>query len=514
MQKITARGLTDVGMKRAHNEDYFGIDEELGLYVVCDGMGGHASGEVASRIACENIFSFVRERYQKPKSDLPYAGPGLADYESLLLSNAVQYANDRVFIEGMKDAKLEGMGTTLVAMMLTGERMVLAHVGDSRIYRYTPSKSKIELLTRDHSLLNHMIDRGELTTEEERRNFKQGNVIVRAVGLKDEVEPEVQSVVVGDDDVFLLCSDGLSDLVDDWALENVLIGNSGDLEEAASMFIRMANDRGGKDNITALLVRVDGLRGATTEEVMADEHVTQPTLPKVDLAAGDLAVPEWMDDDDAPLYDDSNEWPEVNDYADALPAKIDPAPEPPAAALAEAVAAPPVVAATALELGSLEVPEQVALIVLAKALVVADGEISMREMEHLNELSAAFGQAVFQRADNAGFGNEQEMVSFLGTVSRPEARDIMFRKLLAIAESDALLPTESAILEAISRAWSVPLPGTSPAPTHPPIPSDRRAAQVTAPAIPVPSSRRVAAVGQDGVARKLPSIIIDDDMLD
>jgi serine/threonine protein phosphatase PrpC len=143
---------------------------------------------------------------------------------------------------------------------------VLAHVGDSRIYRWRTG-GELEQVTRDHSLLNHKIDNGELTTAEEISNFKQGNIIVRAVGLKDYVEPEVQTIPRRAGDVFLLCSDGLSDMVDDWSMQNVLEVNADDLQEASGCLVRMANDRGGKDNITVMLVRVDDAPAPVNDEV-------------------------------------------------------------------------------------------------------------------------------------------------------------------------------------------------------------------------------------------------------
>jgi serine/threonine protein phosphatase PrpC len=265
MQKLTPFALTDVGRKRDHNEDAFVVVPEHGLYVVCDGMGGHASGEVASRLTTEHMVGFFAEHSQTPQDRMPYRAKGAASRAEAMLSNAVQYANDRVYVEGMKDSKLEGMGTTLVAMLAQRDAFILAHVGDSRIYRWRAG-GDLEQVTRDHSLLNHKIDAGELTTPEEISNFKQGNIIVRAVGLKDYVEPEVQTIQRRAGDVFLLCSDGLTDMVDDWSMQNVLEVNADDLEEAAGCLVRMANDRGGKDNITVMLVRVDDQPGAQDED--------------------------------------------------------------------------------------------------------------------------------------------------------------------------------------------------------------------------------------------------------
>lgn len=269
MQKLTPFALTDVGRKRDHNEDAYVVAEEFELYVVCDGMGGHASGEVASQLTTEHMVGFFREHANTPQERLPYRVKGAISRAEVMLSNAVQYANDRVYVEGMKDAKLEGMGTTLVAMLAQRDTFVLAHVGDSRIYRWRAG-GELEQVTRDHSLLNHKIDHGELSTAEEISNFKQGNIIVRAIGLKDYVEPEVQTIPRRPGDLFLLCSDGLSDMVDDWSMQNVLEVNADDLQEASSCLVRMANDRGGKDNITVMLLRVDD------QPAPADDEITDP----------------------------------------------------------------------------------------------------------------------------------------------------------------------------------------------------------------------------------------------
>jgi serine/threonine protein phosphatase PrpC len=271
MQKLTWSGQTDVGRKRSENEDAYIVDAELGLYVVCDGMGGHASGEVASAMTTEEVHAFVARRASGDRS-LPYKGEPNATPGELIISNAIQHANDKVYVAGMRDPKLEGMGTTIVAIAEHGDHLVLAHIGDSRIYRLR--EGRLTQVTRDHSLLNHKIDLGELRTQQEIDNFKQGNVIVRAIGLKDYVRPEtaVHPRVPGD--LYLLCSDGLSDMVDDWSLENVLEANQDDLQEVCNILIRMANERGGKDNITAVLVRVDDV---PDEDLRWDEPVSRDT---------------------------------------------------------------------------------------------------------------------------------------------------------------------------------------------------------------------------------------------
>jgi hypothetical protein len=215
------------------------------------------------------------------------------------------------------------MGTTVVAVSEWEDKLIVAHVGDSRIYRFRDGR--LEQVTRDHSLLNHKIDLGELQSQDEIDNFKHGNVIVRAIGLKDYVRPEtaIHERIPGD--VYLLCSDGLSDMVDDWSIENVLEANYDDLDEAARILIRMANDRGGKDNITAVLVRVDdepepveeyeyeeeGLPLARREESTQpgraafddEEQEPAPTFKEFGVEDDDKTAPHspvfaWADDDD------------------------------------------------------------------------------------------------------------------------------------------------------------------------------------------------------------------------
>ena len=216
-----------------------------------------------------------------------------------MLSNAIQYANDRVYVEGMKDSKLEGMGTTVVAMLASKDSFVVGHVGDSRVYCFN-GKDRLSQVSRDHSLLNYKIDRGELKTAEDIANFEQGNIIVRAIGLKDYVSPEVQTIVRRPGDLFLLCSDGLTDLVDDWLIENVMDANADTLDEGNVALVRMANDRGGKDNITVMMIRVDDAlqEAQPTDDEVTDprgiesmEELTDPGLGDMELEATDQAIP-------------------------------------------------------------------------------------------------------------------------------------------------------------------------------------------------------------------------------
>lgn len=326
MRKITVQALTDVGLKRAHNEDYYGFVDDLGIYVVCDGMGGHASGEVASRMTVEHVVEFVNDHYSDPPESMPYGIPNGATAGETLLANAIQYANDRVYVEGMKDSKLEGMGTTIVAVLAQDDQLVVGHVGDSRVYCFNP-KDRLVQVTRDHSLLNHKIERGELKTAEEIADFTQGNIIVRAIGLKDYVSPDVQTVVRRADDVLLLCSDGLTDLVDDWLIENVVEANAETLEEGNAALVRMANDRGGKDNITVMMLRVDDKASAAAHAAdVATEEVTDPRgIETVEEVTDPGFVDEDMDvtDEDMALaFDETAEALDVSGLgcAETIPA--------------------------------------------------------------------------------------------------------------------------------------------------------------------------------------------------
>lgn len=279
--RLISYGATDVGLKRQKNEDYFAILEDEELFILADGMGGHASGQVASRLATEHIVEFMTERCRQPGFQWPYPVHEGATFEEAAISNAIQFANERTFIESMKDSRLEGMGTTICAIVGAGDRLVLAHVGDSRIYRYR--HGTVEQVTRDHSLLNHYLDTGTITPEEA-KDFKNKNVIIRAVGLKDYVDPEVQVVEKEDGDVYLVCSDGLSDLVDEWVMKNCFEAEGDDLEAIAHRLIRLANQAGGKDNITVVLVQlVDSVEDEVTDPLGIPAHRDEsPTYTEED----------------------------------------------------------------------------------------------------------------------------------------------------------------------------------------------------------------------------------------
>src|ERR1700682_6342793 len=238
-------------MKRTHNEDNFSILEGSGLYIVADGMGGHASGEVASKMAVDAMQEFFSQTQEDPERTWPYKMDRAKGYEENRLITGIKLANLRIYETAQREAGKRGMGTTIVVMFAVEEGVYVAHVGDSRGYRIRDGK--IEQMTEDHSLLNDYIKMKRLTPEEI-ANFPHKNVIVRALGMKDTVKVDTRLEQPRAGDVYLLCSDGLSGPVSDDDMLDVLLG-ANDLKAAASRLITRANENGGPDNITVVLAR-------------------------------------------------------------------------------------------------------------------------------------------------------------------------------------------------------------------------------------------------------------------
>lgn len=249
--RIEVAGETNVGMKRNHNEDNFSIIEESGLYIVADGMGGHASGEVASKMAVDAMKEFFSATAQDPERTWPYKMDRARGYEENRLITGIKLANLRIYESAQRESKQRGMGTTLVTMFAVEDGVYVAHVGDSRGYRVRDGQ--IELLTEDHSLLNDYIKMRRLT-QEEINNFPHKNVIVRALGMKDTVKVDTRFEQPRANDVYLLCSDGLSGpLTDEEMLQ--IVQEVPDLKQCATRLIERANENGGPDNITVILAR-------------------------------------------------------------------------------------------------------------------------------------------------------------------------------------------------------------------------------------------------------------------
>ncbi len=249
--RIEVAGETNVGMKRTHNEDNFSIIEESGLYIVADGMGGHASGEIASKMAVDAMREFFAATANDPERTWPYKMDRSKGYEENRLITGIKLANLRIYESAQRDPRQRGMGTTIVALFAVEDGVYVAHVGDSRVYRMRDTR--LEQLTEDHSLLNDYIKMKRLTADEI-ANFPHKNVIVRALGMKDTVKVDTRHEQPRAGDVYLLCSDGLSGPVNDDDVRETLIG-TGDLKAAASRLIAKANENGGPDNITVVLAR-------------------------------------------------------------------------------------------------------------------------------------------------------------------------------------------------------------------------------------------------------------------
>jgi serine/threonine protein phosphatase PrpC len=250
--RVRSFAVTDRGLRRAHNEDAFHRDDALGLFVVADGVGGHAKGEVASRESVDQIHNFVRQGRSQIAA-LATEPDKHEHRESVrrLLESSVQSACYMIYGLGELDPSQKGMSTTISALLLVGARGYVAQVGDSRVYRVRHGAAL--QLTEDHTLLNYKLKQG-LINEHEARTMKGKNVITRAVGHKDYVEVDTRELDVAAGDIYVLCSDGLHGYLQEGELEQVLTAAAP--EESAEQLVALANERGGRDNITVLLAYV------------------------------------------------------------------------------------------------------------------------------------------------------------------------------------------------------------------------------------------------------------------
>src|SRR6266852_1015062 len=249
--RIETAGCTHVGMKRNHNEDSYLLLPEEGLVVVADGMGGHASGEIASKIAIEELAEFFKLTGKDQEVTWPFKMDKSRGYDGNRLSTAIKLANARIFERAGLDQRYNGMGTTIASLYFGGDRAYIAHVGDSRVYRVRDGS--FSQLTEDHSLLNDYLKAKKLSAEEIEA-FPHKNVIVRALGMKQTVEVEISDFEPRENDLFLLCSDGLSGMIQATQIQETLL-KAGDLEPACDELVELANNAGGHDNITCVLAR-------------------------------------------------------------------------------------------------------------------------------------------------------------------------------------------------------------------------------------------------------------------
>ena len=265
--KLIVNGLTHVGQIREHNEDYIDWDVSRGLIILADGMGGHNAGEVASALAVNSIKDALYEvlNPENPVEDLDNMD---------VVRQAIVYANDEINRHAAEHPTCAGMGTTIVVSLFNEQSVVFGHVGDSRIYRFRDNK--LQQVTTDHSLVQEMVDNGFLT-EEEALQSNSRNLITRALGIGDVVDIDVSQDTIQVGDIYLYCSDGLTDLVTDQEISAILVDTKGHAEVAAQQLVDLANEKGGKDNISVILA---SLNEAYSDSVGLEDSSTGIILEK------------------------------------------------------------------------------------------------------------------------------------------------------------------------------------------------------------------------------------------
>lgn len=242
--RFSAFGISDIGL-RNNNEDAWELLTDLGFFILADGMGGHKAGEVAAQKAIECLSDLVRKVIGRNKANLSLVEA------AAFVRRAIEQVNSAVYKLGRANVTLRGMGTTLCCLYLHEEGVVYGHVGDSRIYCLR--QGTLKRLTQDHSLLRDLVDLGQLS-EEEAKGFLYKNIITRAIGTDPEVEPSVHTMDIQGDDYFLLCSDGLSDVLSDSLIE-LIMRACPDPQKCAEQLVEEAKNRGAQDNITVILIK-------------------------------------------------------------------------------------------------------------------------------------------------------------------------------------------------------------------------------------------------------------------
>jgi serine/threonine protein phosphatase PrpC len=253
--KIAFKAVTDVGRKRKGNEDSLVANPEQRLFVVADGMGGHAAGEIASKVAVDSINEFVCLTSGDEEITWPFGLDDTISYDGNRLKTAVRFANRKVLEATKEKSEYEGMATTVAAVLVDGATANLAHVGDSRIYLYRDGT--LEQLTSDHSWVNEQLQSGIISAEQARTHPLR-NVVTRALGGKADLQVDVQTHDVKAEDLLIVCSDGLTTMVPDEHIARLLSEAAGDVDKAADSLVAEANARGGEDNITVLVLSFAG----------------------------------------------------------------------------------------------------------------------------------------------------------------------------------------------------------------------------------------------------------------
>jgi len=252
--KVRFAVASDVGRVRKNNEDSFLADPVLGIFIVADGMGGHASGEVASRLAVDSLQESIARARKEKESDLSADRTAILSSPANLMVNAIRLANQRIYRTSQENKEYKGMGTTLVGVYFSAGPPIVAHVGDSRLYHLRGQT--IQQITEDHSWVWEQYKQG-LIAKEAISTSPQKNIVTRALGIEPTVDVDIQDLEVQQGDFLLLCSDGLSDLVRDEEMLATVTGNSRNRDSHCNDLVRIANSRGGKDNITVLLIQIE-----------------------------------------------------------------------------------------------------------------------------------------------------------------------------------------------------------------------------------------------------------------
>jgi protein phosphatase len=247
--RVDSGSISDVGRKRKSNEDNYCANDEEGLYVVADGMGGHAAGEVASELVTSTIEEFIKLTSSDSDITWPFGVDETLTLSGNRLKTAIRYANRKLLERIKESAEYEGMATTVAAVLLEKDKANIAHVGDSRVYLIRDGK--IRLLTNDHSWVNEQVMSG-LIDSEQARTHPLRNVVTRALGGKEGLEVDMQVLELQDGDLLLLCSDGLTSMVEDVAILEVVKAGGREANAVAHRLVEAANSSGGEDNITAI----------------------------------------------------------------------------------------------------------------------------------------------------------------------------------------------------------------------------------------------------------------------
>jgi len=252
--EYSTAGKTDKGLVRASNEDAFKINQDQNLFVVCDGMGGHQAGEVASNEACEVInycFTNLAEKINaRQELNLPDKIPPRGE----LLVKAIRIANRSIYMRSRSSSSLSGMGTTVVAMAIDEGLISIAHAGDSRAYRFY--QGQLNRLTTDHSWVSELQASGNMS-EEEANQIAGKNVITRALGVNERVDIDYRADKLTEGEIYLLCSDGLCGFAEDEEIRSVLADSDNDVDQIVKNLVQLGNDHGGQDNVTVVALRID-----------------------------------------------------------------------------------------------------------------------------------------------------------------------------------------------------------------------------------------------------------------